>query len=98
MGENERWCVERWIRAPPALPLRVLVPSGRAELSRAHDLGADCTRVLAREGIVEAAAPPRLARVLVPPARGEHPFMQSFARMTERCLAALRLTRAETVE
>src|SRR5919198_2505036 len=41
MGEDEDRRVERRVRAPPALPLWVLVPSGRAELPGTHDLGAD---------------------------------------------------------
>src|SRR5215218_3269214 len=41
MGEDEGRCVERRVGTPPALPLRVLVPSGVAELPGTHDLGAD---------------------------------------------------------
>src|SRR5207248_4313826 len=39
MGEDEDRRVERWVRTPRALPLRVLVPSGIAELPGTHDLG-----------------------------------------------------------
>src|SRR5215203_7089238 len=50
MGEDEGRCVERRVGTPPALPVRVLVPAGRAELVRAHDLGADPGDVLLGEG------------------------------------------------
>ena len=50
MSEDEDRCVERWVGTPPALPLRVLVPSGIAELPGTHDLGADPRAVQPREG------------------------------------------------
>src|SRR3954447_14593338 len=53
MGENEDRCVERRVGTPPALPRRVLVPSGRSELPGTHDLGADPRTVLPREGVVD---------------------------------------------
>src|SRR5918994_4451643 len=40
MGEDEDRCVERRVGTPPALPVRILVPAGVAELPGAHDLGA----------------------------------------------------------
>src|SRR5581483_10457687 len=49
MGEDEGRCVERRIGAPPALPVRVLVPTGRAELPGSHDLRADPRTVLLGE-------------------------------------------------
>src|SRR5215204_1115988 len=36
MGEDEDRCVERRVGTPRALPLRVLVPSARAELPGTH--------------------------------------------------------------
>src|SRR5918999_531240 len=41
MSEDEDRCVERRVGTPRALPLRVLVPSGVAELPGTHDLGTD---------------------------------------------------------
>src|SRR5919197_5523626 len=98
MGEDEDGCVERRVGTPPALPLRVLVPSGVAELPSTHDLGADPGFVQPREGVVEAAGAAGLADHLAPPPSGEHPFMQPFAGMAERCVAALRFAGAEAVE
>ena len=83
---------------PPALPVRVLVPSGGAELPGTHDLGADPGAVLPREGVVEAAGAAGLADHLVPPPRGEHPFVQPLAGVAERCVEALRFAGAEAVE
>src|SRR5207244_899673 len=75
MGEDEGRCVERRVGTPYALPVRVLVPSGRAELPRTHDLGADPVIVLLQEGVVDAAAPAGLADHLAPPPGDEHPFV-----------------------
>jgi hypothetical protein len=74
------------------------VPSGRAELPGPHDLGADPRRERPQEGVVDAAATAGLAVPFVPPARGEHPLVQPFAGVTERCLLALALAGGETVE
>src|SRR4051795_6851212 len=93
MSEDEDRCVERRVGTPRALPLRVLVPSGRAELPGAHDLGADPGIEQLREGVVDAAATARL-----PPPGGEHPLVQPVPGVTEVCVAALALTGAETVE
>src|ERR671919_1541733 len=98
MGEDERRCVEGRVGAPPPLPLRVLMPSGRAELPGAHDLRADPSSEQPREGVFDAAAAPGLTDSLVPPPRGEHPLVHPFAGVTERCVGALALTGAETVE
>src|SRR4051794_37058509 len=51
MGEDEYRCVERRVGTPRALPLRVLVPSGMAELPGTHDLGADPRIVLLVESV-----------------------------------------------
>src|SRR5918997_4211672 len=69
MGEDEDRCVERRIGTPPALPFRVLVPSGVAELPGAHDLDADPRIVPLDEDVVDAAA-----TAVLPPPRGEHPL------------------------
>jgi hypothetical protein len=57
------------------------MPSGITELAGAHDLGADTRIVLAHKGVVNAAAPARLADHLVPPAGNEHPLVEPFAGM-----------------
>src|SRR3954470_11516021 len=93
MSEDEDRCVERRVGPPRTLPIRVLVPSGVAELPGPHDLGADPRVVLLGEGVVDAAATAGL-----PIPGGEHPFVQPFAGVAERCVAALRLAGAEAVE
>src|SRR5918994_1175227 len=93
MGEDEDRCVERGVGTPCALPLRVLVPSGVAELPGTHDLGADPRIVLLGEGVVDAAATAGL-----PPPGGEHPFVQPVAGVTEMCVVALTFAGAEAVE
>jgi hypothetical protein len=98
MGEHEGGCVERRVRTPPALPFRVLVPPGRAELPGTHDLGTDPVRELPRVRLVGAAATARPAEHLAAPPGGEHPLVQPFARVAERRLEALRHTGGETVE
>jgi hypothetical protein len=74
------------------------VPPRRAELVRTHDLGADPGSELLREGVVDAAAAAGLADHLVPPLGGEHPFVQPFAGVAERCVAGLTCAGAEAVE
>src|SRR3954452_13756159 len=93
MGEDEDRCVERRVGAPRALPFRVLVPSGVAELPGPHDLGADPPIVPLEERVVDAAA-----AAGPPPPGGEHPLVQPVPGVTEVCVAALALTGAETVE
>src|SRR5829696_8984144 len=98
MGEDEGRRVERRVGTPPALPLGVLVPSGIAELPGTHDLGTDPRTVLLGEGVVDAAAAAGLADHLAPEPGGEHPAVQPFAGVAERCVVALTLTGAEAVE
>ena len=98
MGEDEDRPVERWVGTPPALPLRVPVPSGVAELPGTHDLGADPGVVQPREGVVEAAGAAGLADHPAPPPGREHPSVQPLAGVAERCVAALRFAGAEAVE
>ena len=98
MGQDEDRRVERRVGTPPALPLGVLGPSGRAELPGTHDLGADPLIVLPQEGVVEAGAASGFADHLVPPSGLEHPLVQPFAGVAERCLEALTFAGAETVE
>jgi hypothetical protein len=70
VSEHEGRCVERRVRTPPAPPVRVVVPAGRAELVGAHDLGADAVTVALREGVVDSGAPAR-----VPEPGTEHPLV-----------------------
>src|SRR5215204_6296531 len=98
MSEDEDRCVKRRVGTPPALPLRVLVPSGETVFSCTHDLDADPRTVLPGEGLVDAAAPARLADHLAPEPGGEHPLVEPFAGVTERCIAALTFAGAEAVE
>src|SRR3954451_3552632 len=93
MGEDEDRCVKRRVGTPRALPLRVLVPSGVAELPGTHDLGADPRIVPLDEDVVDAAATAGL-----PPPGGEHPLVQPIAGVTEMRVVALTLTGAEAVE
>src|SRR6266704_4829779 len=79
MGEDEDRCVERRVGTPRALPLRVLVPSGRAELPGTHDLGADPRSEQPREGVVGAGGAAGLTEHLATPPGGEHPLVQPFA-------------------
>jgi hypothetical protein len=74
------------------------VPSGITEFPGTHDLGADTRIVQPQEGVVDSAATAGLAGHLVPPPGDEHPFVQPFAGMAERRVAALRFAGAETVE
>jgi hypothetical protein len=67
MGDDEGRRVERRVGTPPALPLRVLVPSGRAELPSTHDLGADPSSELLRVGVVDAPSAAGLAEHLAAP-------------------------------
>src|SRR5262249_23578782 len=97
MGQDQDWCVERWVGTPPAPPLRVLVPSRVAELPGPHDLGADPRIVPLDEGVVNAAAA-RLREPGTPPPSVKHPLMQPFAGVAEGCVAALPLTSAKAVE
>jgi hypothetical protein len=74
------------------------VPPGEAPLPGTHDLGADSPIVPLQEGVVDATGAAGLADLLVPPASGEHPFMQPLPGVTEVGVAALTLTGAEAVE
>src|SRR5919109_5191929 len=98
MSEDEGRCVERRVGTPPALPLRVLVPSGGAELPGTHDLGADPRGEQLQERVVDAAGAAGLADPRVPPPGDEHPLVQPFAGVAERCVVALTFTGGETVE
>src|SRR5688572_2725714 len=98
MGEDEDRRMERRVGAPPAFPLWVLVPPRVAELSRAHDLGANSSVVLPHECVVDAAGSARTAAHLVPPPGDKHPFVQPFAGVSHRCFKALTFPGPITVE
>ena len=93
MGEHEGRRVEWRVRAPPALPVRVVLPAGRAELVGAHDLCADAVVVTLGEGVVDSGGSTRS-----PEPGAEHPLVQTLTRMAERCLGGLRLACGEAVE
>ncbi len=98
VGEDEDGSMEGRVGAPPSLPLRVLVPTGIAELARAHDLGADAGVMQPYERVVEAAAAARLADHLVPPPGGQQPLMQPVAGVAERRFAGQPFAGSKTVE
>jgi hypothetical protein len=81
--------VERWVGTPGALPVRVLMPSGMAELPCTHGLGADSRIVLPGEYVVGAAATAGL-----PPLSSEQPLVQPVSGVTEMCVVALTFTGA----
>ena len=83
MGQHERRRVERRVRAPPPLPVGVVLPARRAELARAHDLGADARLVLLGERVVDAGAAARRRHDRGAEAGGEHPLVQPVAGVTE---------------
>ena len=93
MGQYEDRRVERRVGPPRTLPVRVLVPSGVAELPGPHDLGADPRIVPLDESVVDAAAAAGL-----PPSGGEHPFVQPVAGVTEMGIGALTFAGAKPVE
>jgi hypothetical protein len=74
------------------------VPSGRAELPGTHDLGADPSIVQLQEGVVDAAAAAGLTDPLAPPPGDEHPLVQPFAGVAERCVEGLTFAGGEPVE
>jgi hypothetical protein len=90
--------MERRVGTPRALPLRVLVPAGVAELPSPHDLGAYPRIVPPGKSIVDAARAAGVPDHLIPPPGSEHPFVQPFAGMTKMGVFALSLTGAEAVE
>src|SRR4051794_20420037 len=93
VSEHEGRRVERRVRAPPASPVRVVLPARRAELVGTHDLGADADTVALGEGVVDSGG-----SACGPEPGSEHPLVQTLARMAERCLRGLRLAGAEAVE
>src|SRR5579872_2100766 len=96
--EDEGRGVERRVRTPPALPLRLLVPSGRPGLPSTPDLGAVPWAVSLGEGVVDAATTAGLADHLAPKSGGEHPLVQPLARVAKGFLEALPFSGAEAVE
>src|SRR6478735_6252195 len=94
VGEDVGRRVERRVLAPPATPVGVVLPPGRAELVGAHDLRTEAHLVAGGEGGVDAAS----AALGVPEGGGEHPRVQPLAGVAERRLEGLRLAGAEAVE
>src|SRR5262245_43439852 len=93
MGEDDDGRVERRVGTPPALSVRILVPSGVAELAGPPDLRAAPLIVPVEEGVVDAAAATRR-----PPPGGEHPLMQPLAGVAERGFEAQAFDGAEAIE
>src|SRR5918994_3999700 len=93
VSEHEGRCVERRVRPPPALPVRVVLPAGRAELVGPHDLGPDAVAVALGEGVVDSGGAAR-----VPDPGKEHPLVQTLAGMAERGIGGLWLAGGEAVE
>src|SRR3954451_13258129 len=91
--------MERRIRAPPALPVGVVLPAGRAELVRAHDLGADAVLVLLGDRVIDAGA----AATLESHDRGteagcEHPPGQPTGGVAHGGVERLGLAGAEAIQ
>src|SRR5690606_429906 len=93
VSEHEGRCVERRVASPPAFPVGVVLPAGRAELVGAHDLGADAVTVALSERNVDSRG-----AAGVPEPGAEHPLVQTLTRVAERCIERLRLTRGEAVK
>ena len=99
VGQDVRRRVERRVVAPPAAPLRIVLPSGRAELARAHDLGTDRGAEPFGHGVIETLGAARLAEDLAASeARGHHPLVESMPGVAERGVEGLPLAGGEPVE
>jgi hypothetical protein len=99
MGEHEDGGMERRLLTPPALPLLVGPRSAlRAELIASHDLRADARSPGAREGVVDADAPARLALHGVKCAGVHEPPHQPDAGVPEGRLEALVGSGTEAIE
>jgi len=61
-------------------------------------ISADPRTVQSHEGIVDAAGAAGLADHLVPPPGDEHPFVQPFPGVAERCAETLTFPGAEAIE
>src|SRR5688572_5601702 len=98
MSEDEGWRMEWRVRAPPSLPVWVVLPSRRTELSRTHYLGTDAWQKLLSKDVVDTAPSAVFTehRLAVP--SGHHPFVQPMTSMTEGCFQSLSLTGGEAVE
>jgi hypothetical protein len=98
MGEHERRRVERRVGAPPALPVNVVLPAGRTELIRTHDLGADTSPPLLGKRVIGTGAATGASQHRGTEPGGEHPLRQPSAGVTHGRVRALALTGAETVQ
>ena len=93
MGQHVRRRVERRIWSPPSAPLRVVLPTRRAELAGAHDLRADAVLVTLGEGVVDAGSAGG-----VPESGRDHPLVEPMPGVAERRLQRQAVTGAEPVE
>src|SRR3954451_706260 len=98
MGEHERRRVEGRVGAPPPSPVGVVLPAGRTELPRTHDLGTDPGIVLLGECIVGARAAPGTTHYRRTEARGEHPLVEPVSGMPHGRVRALAFTGGEAVQ
>ncbi len=102
VGEDIDRRMERWVVAPPALPLLVSPRSALGpELASAHDLGTDSGGPGARQGIVDARAPTRFSLRPLQATEGtcgEEPFVEPGTGVPKGRLVALALAGTETVE
>src|SRR3954447_17121436 len=104
MGEHEDWRMEWRIRSPPAAPLLLRAKSGPrtglrwAELSPAHDLGADAIFVPFGERVVDTHAAAGLTEHRAPEPGGKHPFMQAMPGMPKRLVERETFAGAEPVK
>src|SRR3546814_4945081 len=90
MGQDEGRRMERRIRPPPALPVRIVLPARRTELVGAHDLGADPGFMTGREGMVGADGPGGLR----PEPGGEHPLVKRSEEHTSELQSLMRISYA----
>ena len=98
MSEHEGRRVERGVRAPPPRPIGVVLPARRAELARAHDLGADARLVLLGDRVVDADGAARASHDPGAEAGGDHPLVQPMAGVAHGGVECLALAGGEAIQ
>ena len=77
LGQDVRRRVERWVVTPPSAPVRVVLPTRRAELARAHDLRTDPGSVPVGHHVIDPLGAARLAEhFTAAESGGEHPLVE----------------------